>query len=322
MLTGIQPTGAIHLGNWSGALHSIVKLQKKHTTFLVIADLHALTSDEVRDTGGELKKFRENIVLDLLGVGIDPKHTHIYFQSSLQETFYLQWILSNFVTVPTLELGHAYKTKKQSGKSPVAGLLMYPVLQAADILLMRADEVPVGVDQEQHLELTREIARRINSISGTEVLKVPKTIVLKSKEVTGIDGRKMSKSYTNTLPLFEKDNEVRAHISSIVTDSIPEGEPLDPETCTVFEYHTLVTPPCELENLEKEYREGTIGYKGAKELLVKNFLKWREPFLKRRMEYENNPEKVASLVEEGTRMAKKRAKETLLSLNKVFGLES
>src|SRR4051794_13285998 len=260
VLSGIQPSGALHVGNYFGAIRQYVALQEENEAFYFVADYHALTS--VRDAG-KLRGYVNDVLVDLLSLGIDPEKATLFVQSDVPETTELTWLLTTVTPMGWLEKAVSYKDKVQQGLPADHGLFAYPVLQAADILLYDADVVPVGQDQKQHLEITRDIAERFNRVYGgdQEVFRLPQAYILENTAVVpGLDGRKMSKSYNNTIEIFDEPAAIRKKVKRIVTDSTPVEAPKDPETCSLFNLFRLFAPADELTEVERRYREGGIGY--------------------------------------------------------------
>ncbi|MBI4816044.1 MAG: tryptophan--tRNA ligase [Deltaproteobacteria bacterium] len=257
-LTGVKPTGVPHIGNYLGAIRPALELAKQHESFLFIADLHALTSQ--RDP----KKLEEetfSVAATWLSLGLDPSKTIFYRQSDVPQTATLAWILSCFTPLGLLNRAHSFKDAQQKGSSELDinhGLFAYPVLMAADILLYDADVVPVGKDQKQHLEITQEIARKVNNEYGP-ILKVPEArIDEKVMTIPGLDGKKMSKSYGNDVSLFGTDKELKKRLMSVKTDSTELGSPLDPTSDTIFQLFELFATPAERESLLERYRTGRL----------------------------------------------------------------
>ena len=267
ILSGIQPSGALHIGNYLGAIRQYVELQEGNDTFYFVADYHALTS--VRDPA----KLRSNVfdvIVDLLSLGLDPDVATLFVQSDVPETTELAWLLTTVTPMSWLEKCVSYKDKVQQGLSANHGLFAYPILQAADILLYNADLVPVGQDQKQHLEITRDVAERFNQTYG-EVFKLPKPHILQSVAVVpGIDGRKMSKSYDNTIEIFDDPKTILKKCKKIVTDSTPVEAPKNPETDNLFQLFQLFAPRDQVAEVERRYREGGIGYGEVKTRLAEH----------------------------------------------------
>lgn len=297
LVSGLQPTGRPHIGNYFGAMRQFVELQHQYKSYIFIADLHALTTVQDRET---LEENTAAVLLDYMAIGLDPKEVVIFKQSDVPEVAELAWIFNCITTVPYLERAHAYKDAVASGKKEATvGLFDYPLLMAADILIHDADVVPVGQDQKQHIEITRDTAEKFNRVFG-ETFKLPKPLILdKVATVPGTDGRKMSKSYGNTIPLFASDEEIEKIVMSIVTDSKSPEEPKDPETDNVFALHKLFTEGPEFEDLKERYEAGGIGYKESKDLLVRNIIKALTPMRERRQALEEDKKAVLEVLKEG-----------------------
>ncbi len=317
VLSGIQPSGKLHIGNFFGAMRQHLKLQDDNEGFYFIADFHALTSSP------DPKELRENtfdVAVDYLALGLNPEKTVFWRQSDVPEVTELSWILSCLTPMGLLQRCVSYKDKVAQGLSPNHGLFAYPVLQAADILIFNSDMVPVGADQKQHIEVTRDIAMRFNSAYG-EILTVPEEHILKSVAVVpGIDGRKMSKSYDNTLGIFEDEKSLKKKVMRIVTDSTPVEEPKDPDKCNVFALLKLVASEQELKEWDVKYRSGGMGYGEAKKRLLELLLEYFAPYREKRVELANNPEHIEQVLVDGAERAGKIAKETLNKVKKVVGL--
>jgi tryptophanyl-tRNA synthetase len=260
ILSGIQPSGALHIGNYFGALRQFIALQEDNDAYYFVADFHALTS--VRDAA-QLRRYTFDVYVTMLSLGLDPERATLFVQSDVPETTELAWLLSTVTPMGWLEKAVSYKDKIQQGLPADHGLFAYPVLQAADILLYDADLVPVGQDQKQHLEITRDIAERFNRVYGGDhdVFRLPRPHILDAVAVVpGLDGRKMSKSYDNTIEIFDDPATVRKKVKKIVTDSTPVEAPKNPDTCTLFTLFKLFAVPEELAEVERRYRAGGIGY--------------------------------------------------------------
>jgi tryptophanyl-tRNA synthetase len=311
VLSGIQPSGALHIGNYFGAIRQYVALQEGNDAFYFVADYHALTS--VRDPG-QLRGYVRDVLVDLLALGIDPEHATLFVQSDVPETTELAWLLTTVTPMGWLEKSVAYKDKVQQGLPADHGLFAYPVLQAADILLYDADVVPVGQDQKQHLEVTRDIAERFNNVYGRNepVFRLPKPYILDAVSVVpGVDGRKMSKSYNNTIEIFDDPATIRKKCKKIVTDSTPVEAPKNPETCPVFNLYRLFAPADERIEVERRYRAGGVGYGEMKgrlaELIIAAFAAPRE----RRAEWLAHPARVAEVRAAAAARARRAARSIL-----------
>src|SRR3954452_24789998 len=253
VLSGIQPSGALHIGNYFGAIRQYLALQHGNDAFYFVADYHALTS--VRDAD-RLRRYVFDVLVDLLSLGLDPETATLFVQSDVPEVTELAWLLTSVTPMSWLEKCVSYKDKVGQGLPAEHGLFAYPVLQAADILLYDADVVPVGQDQKQHLEITRDVAERFNNTygGGGEVFRLPKPFILDAVAVVpGVDGRKMSKSYNNTIEIFDEPALIRKKCKKIVTDSTPVEAPKNPETCPLFSLFRLFAPNDELAEVERRY---------------------------------------------------------------------
>ncbi len=317
VLSGIQPTGRFHWGNYFGAIRQYIALQENEQAFYFIADLHALTT--IRDAE-QLRSLTRDAALDLLALGLDPEQATLFRQSDVPEVSELTWLLLTVTNLSWLEKCHAYKDKKERGIAADAGLFTYPVLLAADILISDSDVVPVGVDQVQHIEVTRDIAERFNSIYG-EVFVLPEARVLDSSaKVPGTDGEKMSKSYGNVIELFEPAKRVRKKVMSIKTDSTPVEEPKDPENCSVFDLYRLFATPAEVTELAERYRAGGLGYGDAKQALFELSQAHFEEARERRRVLESDERQLESILQAGAERARKKAGDVLGRARAACGL--
>src|SRR6478609_2181360 len=253
ILSGIQPSGILHIGNYFGMMQPAIELQKEGETFYFIADFHALTS--VRDP----EVLRENsrlVALDFLACGLDPEKSALFRQSDVPQVTELAWILSTVAPMGLLERAHSYKDKLARGMSANVGLFSYPILMAADILIYDSDVVPVGKDQKQHIEMTRDLAVKMNETYG-QIFKLPEPRIQPATEtVPGIDGQKMSKSYGNNIDIFGDEKETRKRVMSIVTDSTPVEAPKDPERSTIVQLYSLFASKAELANMKEQFKKG------------------------------------------------------------------
>ena len=317
VLSGIQPTGRFHWGNYFGAIRQYIALQENEQAFYFIADLHALTT--IRDAE-QLRSLTRDAALDLLALGLDPEQATLFRQSDVPEVSELTWLLLTVTNLSWLEKCHAYKDKKERGIAADAGLFTYPVLMAADILIYDSDVVPVGVDQVQHIEVTRDIAERFNSIYG-EVFVLPEARVLDSSaKVPGTDGEKMAKSYRNVIELFEPAKRVRKKVMSIKTDSTPVEEPKDPENCSVFDLYRLFATPSEVTELADRYRAGGLGYGDAKQALFELSQAHFEEARERRRVLESDERQLESILQAGAERARKKAGDVLGRARAACGL--
>ncbi len=309
LLSGIQPSGQSHIGNYFGAMKQFVELQKDHECFFMIADYHALNTIQ------NAKLMRESIIdlaTDYLAVGLDPKRSVIFRQSDVSEHTELAWIFDTITTVPFLERAHAYKDAAQNRKEISVGLFNYPMLMAADILLYDTDVVPVGQDQKQHVEITRDTAEKFNRIYG-ETFKLPEAKILPTVAVVpGTDGRKMSKSYGNTIPLFAEDSEIEKLVMSIVTDS-SAGIPKN-----VCEIHKLFRPEKELAPL---YQSKAGKYKELKEALIADVKSFIRPLREKRREIANDVTGVLAVLKKGGERAKEKASAKMDEVRSKIGVK-
>ena len=319
VLSGIQPTGRFHWGNYFGAIRQYIALQENEQSFYFIADLHALTT--IRDAG-RLRELSEAAALDLLALGLDPEQATLFRQSDVPEVTELTWLLLTVTNLSWLEKCHAYKDKKDRGVAADAGLFTYPVLMASDILIYDSDVVPVGVDQVQHIEVTRDIAERFNSIYG-EVFVLPESRVLDSSaKVPGIDGEKMSKSYGNVIEVFEPAKQIRKKVMSIRTDSTPVEEPKDPDACAVVDLYKLFASDEQAEDLAARYRAGGMGYGQAKQELFELSQEHFHEARKRREVLESQPDRLAAILQDGATRAREKAAEVLARAKRACGVAS
>jgi tryptophanyl-tRNA synthetase len=318
ILTGIQPSGTLHIGNYFGAMRPILSLQEQGEVFVFLADLHALTS--LRDAEA-LRRSVRDAALDFLACGLDPERTVFWRQSHVAFHAELMWILSTVTPMGLMEKMVAYKEKVQQGISSNVGLFTYPILQAADILLYDADLVPVGKDQKQHLEATRDIAVKINEAFGPGVLKLPDAAISEDVAVIpGLDGRKMSKSYGNTIDIFMPEKALRKKVMGIVTDSTPLEAPKDPEGSIIVALYRLVAPTEDVAQMQDDFRRGGMGYGDFKKRLFEAIWTYFAPMRERRAELEARPDYVDEVLAEGARRATSIAEGTLDRVYRAVGL--
>ena len=317
ILSGIQPSGKLHLGNYFGMMRPALRLQEKGEAFLFIANYHALTS--VHDAA-RLKRDTWDVALDFLACGLDPERTIFFRQSDVPEVHELAWLLSIVTPMGLLERCHSYKDKIAKGIAPSHGLFAYPVLMASDILLYQSNVVPVGRDQKQHVEVTRDMAIKFNNEFG-EVFTIPEPFIPEEVAVVpGLDGQKMSKSYGNTIELFGDMKEAKARIMKIVTDSKGLEEPKDPATCNIFALYKLFASEAQRAEMEANYRGGNYGYGHAEKALFSVFEETFAPFRAKRAELEKNPDFVEAVLLKGAERARAEAVKTLDKARKAVGL--
>jgi len=321
VLSGIQPTGKLHLGNLIGALENWVTMQDKYECFFFIADLHALTT--MYDNPGNFKADTIDVAIDLISVGLDPEKCTIFVQSDLPEHSELHLIFSMITPLPWLERVPTYKSKIEELKEKdlgTYGFLGYPVLQAADILIYKADLVPVGQDQLPHLELTREIGRRFNFLYK-EVFPIPKEVMTEVPVLPGIDGRKMSKSYGNTIAISDPPGTVKKKISEMITDParVKRSDKGHPDVCAAYAYHKIFNKSA-APDVAKKCKAAEIGCVECKKNLADIMVDYLAPIHAKRKEIENNPGKIKDILESGKEKARKIASATLAEAKQVMGL--
>ncbi len=309
LLSGVKPTGLCHIGNYFGAMKQFVDLSEDYESYIFIADYHALNLIQNKE---EMQKAILGILLDYLAIGLDPKKVTIFKQSDISEHTELAWIFDTFTTMPYLQRAHAYKDALVKDKEISVGTFNYPMLMAADILLYSPDIVPVGQDQKQHVEYARDTAQKFNKIFG-DTFKLPEPMIMKNvATVPGLDGKKMSKSYGNTIPLFAEYEEIKKCVMKIVTDSgndIPEN---------VFAIHKLLRPEAELKKI---YEEKKGKYKEMKDLLVEDLEKFIAPMREKRKELEKDIPKVLAILSEGSEKAKKIASAKMIEVREKIGVK-
>ena len=305
ILSGIQPSGNLHLGNYFGAVQQFLQfIEEGHECFYFLANYHALTS--VRDAK-RLLDLTRGTAADYVALGLDPSKCAIYAQSDLPEVCELQWLLTTVTPMGLLERCHAYKDKLQKGLPAEHGLFAYPVLMAADILIVRANRVPVGQDQKQHVEVTRDIAGYFNNAYG-EVLTMPESYIPKNVAVVpGRDGQKMSKSYNNTIELFAPEDIVKQQIFSIVTDSAALKDPKDPDKSMLYAILKLFCSEEEQAYWADRFRSGGLGYREVKQAIFDLYMRTFEPLRARRQELDNQPEYIDEVLRQGAEKARKIA---------------
>jgi len=318
VLSGIQPSGKLHIGNYFGAIKQYLEMQEKNDAFFFIADYHALTS--VKDPES-LKTYIEDVAIDYLALGLDPEKATLFRQSDIPEVQELTWILTTITPMGLLERCHSYKDKISQGLSPNHGLFAYPVLMAADILIYKSNIVPVGKDQKQHIEVTRDIAQKFNHIYG-ETLVVPDEYIVEGAAVVpGIDGKKMSKTYNNTIDIFDEVADIKKKVMKIVTDSTPVDEPKDPEKSILFALYKLVATEKDLKHVEKLFLEGGLKYGDMKSWLIDGIAHYFFPFKNKRAELEKNRDYVHEVLKKGAEKARSVAAKTLKEVRNKIGID-
>jgi len=317
VLSGIQPSGAFHLGNYFGAIRQYIDLQEDNEAFYFIANLHALTS--LRDRT-RLEDLTRDAAVDLLALGLNPEKAHLFIQSDVPEVSELTWLLMTVTPMGLLERCHAYKDKVSQGLPAEHGLFSYPVLMAADILIYDSEVVPVGQDQKQHLEVTRDIASSFNHMYG-DVFRLPEPLILKEGAVVpGLDGQKMSKSYSNTIEIFEMEKAQRKKIMRIVTDSVPVEDSKNPDTCNVFQIYKLVVSDADRDAMEQRYHAGGLGYGEVKKELAEAVVTYFAEARARRETLLSRSDDVSDILKTGAMRAREKASEVLDRAQKACGI--
>lgn len=318
ILSGITPSGRLHIGNYFGAIRQHIAMQEQGDAYYFIANYHAMTS---RHDGDLMRRHTLDIAIDYLALGLDPAKCVFFAQSDVPQVTELAWMLGTLCPVSLMEKAVSYKDKVAQGLSANIGLFTYPVLQAADILIYHSDLVPVGADQKQHIEITRDLAIKFNNTYGEELLRLPEAHIVKEvATVPGIDGRKMSKSYGNTIGIFDEGKELKEKVMAIQTDSTPLEAPKDPETCNVFALIRLFADASLLEETAAKYRAGGFGYGHAKkrllELMTDTFAQARE----RRKELISDEGEVLRILRQGGVKARERAESVMVPIRTAIGI--
>lgn len=317
VLSGIQPSGKIHLGNFFAMIEKMVENQKNHELFCFIVNLHALTT--VNDSKA-LADYTRDVAVSLLALGIDPEKSYFWVQSDVPEVAELAWILSNVTPLGLMERCHSYKDKVAKGIKPNTGLFIYPILMTADILLFKSDLVPVGKDQKQHLEVARDIAIKFNSVYG-EVFTVPESIIDKSvATVPGVDGQKMSKSYGNTIEVFMEKDALKKKVMGIVTDSLPVEAKKDPDKCNLFNIYKLFLSEKEEKDLRERYETGGLKYGEVKKELFEVIWDYFAEARVKREALVNDKEYINRVLKQGAEKARDVALGTLKEVKQITGL--
>ena len=321
VVSGIQPSGTLHIGNYFGAIRQHIDLHTRHEAYYFIVNYHALTT--LKDAT-LLKKYTIDVALDYLALGFDPERASLFIQSDVPQVTELAWIFYNLTPVSQLEKGVSYKDKIAQGLTPNAGLLNYPVLQAADILIYGGTLVPVGADQKQHIEMTRDLAIRFNNTfcaPDAPLLPVPEALILDEVAVVpGIDGRKMSKSYNNTIGIFEEGKALKKKIMSIVTDSTPLEAPKDPDKDNVFALIRLFADEQTRTRIAEAYRAGGYGYGHAKKELFALMTDYFAEARERRRDLEQRPDYVMDILRDGGVKARQKAESLMEKAREAAGL--
>jgi tryptophanyl-tRNA synthetase len=323
VLSGLRPTGRVHLGNYFGAVKNWVALQEDHASFCFVADWHALTSDYADPS--KIRQATFDAVADLLAAGLDPAKTGIFLQSEVKEHAELHLLLSMITPLPWLERVPTFKDQQQQLEDKdlnTYGFLGYPLLQTADIIIYRASHVPVGEDQASHLELSREIVRRFNNLYGP-IFPEPQPLYTTAAKVPGLDGRKMSKSYGNTIGLTASADEIRASVMTMFTDPerVRRTDPGRPEVCNLFQFHKLFSDDATIARVDHECRTAQIGCVQDKKLLAEIIIEKLAPLRARREMIDRDPSIVWNVLREGSARARERAQETLAAVRSAMKID-
>ncbi|MCB0288256.1 MAG: tryptophan--tRNA ligase [Calditrichia bacterium] len=318
ILSGIQPSGILHIGNYFGAIRQHIALQANNDCYYFVANYHAMTT--IRDH----KILEENslmVAIDYLALGFDPDKAVLFMQSDVREVTELAWMLSTVTPMGLLERAHSFKDKIAKGIAPNHGLFAYPVLMAADILIYDSDYVPVGKDQKQHLEMTRDMAEKFNLAYGEGSLKLPEDLIIPDVAVVpGLDGQKMSKSYDNIIEIFASKKQMKKKIMSILTDSTPLEDPKNPDDSIIIDLYKLVATTDEVADMRQKFLAGGYGYGHAKKELLEKMWAYFEPYHERREELLNNRDYVAEVLRNGALKAREAANIVMDRVRKAGGL--
>ncbi len=326
-LTGIKPTGArvgideggsVHLGNYLGAIRPALALARDYQCAYFIADYHALTTQRDADA---LRENTRDVAAVWLACGLDPKEMLLFRQSAVIEVFELSWVFACLTATGQLERGHAYKDALDRGEAPNAGIFNYPLLMAADIVLYDCDVVPVGADQKQHIELARDIATRVNHLYGEGTVVVPQPLITEAPIVPGFDGRKMSKSYGNVIPLFLPEKSLRSAVMKVKSDSSALEAPKEPEGALAYELYKLVATPEQTAELAKKLRAGNYGWGHAKQELFEVLNAHLAPLRERYRDLRSRPEELDGILEDGAQRARAIARATITRVRTAIGID-
>lgn len=321
LVSGIKPTGRLHFGNYFGAMKQNIDLSNsgEYESYVFIADYHALTT--VRN-GDELRQQTIEAVASYIACGLDVSKVILFKQSSVKQVTELTWIFNNLVSVPFMMRAHAFKDREAKSEDVNVGLFDYPVLMAADILIYGADIVPVGADQKQHVEYSRDIAGYYNRAYNVEEFKLPKDLIIESvASLPGIDGQKMSKSYNNHIELFCSDEDLKKKVMSVVTDSASAEDKKNPDENNIYKIHKLFLNQEEDIALRAKFEQGGYGYKQAKDELLETIMKWREGKKEKYDDLVANPSEILSILQNGGEIAEKKAEEKMNVVRNQVGLE-
>lgn len=317
LVTGVKPTGRPHLGNYFGVLERLKGFESEYESQIFIADYHALTT--VQDKA-QMEKNTFELMVMYLAIGLDPKKTTLYKQSLVPEVTELTWILNSMATMPYLMRAHSFKDAEAKNKEINVATFDYPMLMASDILLSDADVVPVGKDQKQHVEITRDMARKFNLTFGDTFKEPEELIEEETATIIGTDGQKMSKSYNNVIPLFAERDEIENIVRSIPTDSKGIDESKDPDNNLLYKVHEMILDGEGKKELRKKYEEPGLSYKDAKQSLIEDLDNFIKPFREKKKELEKNPKKVIKIYEKGSVKMRKIAEKKMEEVREKIGL--
>lgn len=320
ILSGMRPTGPLHLGNLHGALANWIDMQDTYDCFYFIADWHALTSDY--EDPSAISDYSKNMMLDWLSAGLSPEKSTLFIQSHIKEHAELFLLLSMITPVPWLERNPTYKDQiiqLENKDLSTFGFLGYPVLQAADIIMYKANGVPVGVDQVPHVEITREIARRFNYLYGN-IFPEPDAILTETPKILGLDRRKMSKSYNNAIYLSDTSDDIASKVSTMITDPdrARKNDPGNPDICNVFSFHQVYSSKDTIDEISEQCRKALIGCVECKKAMSKNLIKLLEPVREKREYYASRPETVNEIITAGNEKAKSVASQTMAEVRQAI----
>ncbi len=316
-LSGIQPSGKLHIGNYFGMMKRMIEYQNRGELYCFLVNYHALTT---MSDGNKLREETLNAAMDFLAMGIDPEVSYFWVQSDIPEVTELTWILSNVTPVGLLERCHSYKDKIARGISPNHGLFAYPILMAADILMFQASIVPVGKDQKQHVEVARDIAIKFNNVYGN-IFTIPEAEIQEDMAIVpGIDGKKMAKSYNNTIDIFANEKKLKQQVMGIVTDSSPIDKPKNPQSCNLFAIYKLFVNKDQVKELEYRYRNKPLKYSDVKKELFGIIWEYFAKARQERKKYENSPGDVINILKKGAAKSRDLAYATLKQIRKAVGL--
>jgi tryptophanyl-tRNA synthetase len=318
LLSGVKPTGRVHIGNYFGAMKQFVDLQDKYDCYIFIADYHAMTTVQ---NGKELSQSIIDVALDYLAIGLDPKKVTLFKQSDIPQVTELTWIFNCITTVPYLMRAHAFKDAEAKNKEVNVGLFDYPILMASDILVQDSDIVPVGQDQKQHIEYARDIAQKFNNTFG-ETFRIPEPFIVSNVEtILGTDGRKMSKSYGNVISLFATDEEIKKAVMGIATDSKGVAESKNPDESNIYAIHKLFLDDEGKKALREKYEKGGMGYKEAKELLIKDMTDFIRPIREKREMLAKDLDTVLDILKVGGARVNTRVEKKMKEVREKVGVE-